>query len=293
MKISPIFYMGNKKKLVQKGLVDLFPKNINIFYDIFGGSGVVSLNVEANRYILNDRDSNLFSLYSMFKNFEANSIIEHIKHRISEYGLPTFRTKRNETHLNENEINKLKNNYSSLRKKYNTERNVLDFYTLMFFSFSQQFRFNSKGEFNMPFGNDCFTDKNEEYINESIDFFKNKNTRITNYDFRIFSENIDRITVGDFVYLDPPYFNTTAVYNENDGWNIEDEKDMLRFCEKLNEKGVKFGMSNVFNCKGKVNQHLIDWCLENNFNVFEFKSQVYCACGKGNSDAKEVFICNY
>ena len=27
MIISPIFYMGNKKKLIKKGLIDLFPKN--------------------------------------------------------------------------------------------------------------------------------------------------------------------------------------------------------------------------------------------------------------------------
>jgi len=28
---SPIFYMGNKKKLINKGLIELFPKNINTF----------------------------------------------------------------------------------------------------------------------------------------------------------------------------------------------------------------------------------------------------------------------
>ena len=31
MIISPIFYMGNKKKLIKKGLIELFPKNINKF----------------------------------------------------------------------------------------------------------------------------------------------------------------------------------------------------------------------------------------------------------------------
>ena len=28
VKISPIFYMGNKKKLIKKGLVELFPEPI-------------------------------------------------------------------------------------------------------------------------------------------------------------------------------------------------------------------------------------------------------------------------
>ena len=32
---SPIFYMGNKERLIKKGLIDLFPKNINKFIDCF------------------------------------------------------------------------------------------------------------------------------------------------------------------------------------------------------------------------------------------------------------------
>ena len=66
-KISPIFYMGNKKKLISKGLIDLFPKDINLFVDLFGGSGVVSMNIDAKKYIVNDFDSNLFALYELFK----------------------------------------------------------------------------------------------------------------------------------------------------------------------------------------------------------------------------------
>ena len=50
--ISPIFYMGNKRKLINKGLIDLFPKNIEIFVDVFGGSGIISMNTKASKYIL-------------------------------------------------------------------------------------------------------------------------------------------------------------------------------------------------------------------------------------------------
>ena len=56
MKISPIFYMGNKKKLINKGLIELFPKNISMFVDLFAGSGVVSMNTEASKYIINEND---------------------------------------------------------------------------------------------------------------------------------------------------------------------------------------------------------------------------------------------
>ena len=101
------------------------------------------------------------------------------------------------------------------------------------------------------------------------------------------------LTANDFVYLDPPYFNTTAVYNENNGWSETDENDLYSLCESLNTNNIKFGMSNVFENKGVDNQKLIDWCYTNNWNVYTFDKFSYMACGKGNSNAKEVFITNY
>ena len=79
--------MGNKKKLINKGLIDLFPNNIDAFIDIFAGSGIVSMNTVANKYMVNDMDSNLFRLYSLFKSSSSDDIINHIEQRITEYGL--------------------------------------------------------------------------------------------------------------------------------------------------------------------------------------------------------------
>lgn len=52
-------------------------------------------------------------------------------------------------------------------------------------------------------------------------------------------------------------------------------------------------MSNVINNKGKVNQMLIDWIDDHNYNVYTFDGFTYMACGKGNSNAKEILITNY
>lgn len=290
IKISPIFYMGNKKKLIKKGLIELFPNDINTFIDLFSGSSIVSMNTEAKRYIVNDNDENLIKLYQIFKEYSKDEIINHIENNIEHYGLARERTKRNEFDDKE-KIEKYKKAYINLRKKYNEDRDVLDFYTLMFYSFSQQFRFNSKNEFNMPCGNDCFSEKNKEYIESGCDFFKKNNVHITNNDFK--KIKVEKIKKDDFVYLDPPYLNTTATYNENDGWNINDENELYNLCTSLNEKGIRFGMSNVFENKNTKNTKLIEWCEENEWNVYTFNSFTYCACGKGNSNAKEVYICNY
>ena len=284
--------MGNKKKLINKGLIDLFPKGINTFYDLFAGSAIVSMNVEANKYFVNDIDYHLYELYAMFKVFSDEVIIRHIEDRIDEYGLARERTKRNE-YKDKEKIEQYKAAYMKLRTEYNKYQgaNVLDFYTLMFYSFSQQFRFNSKGDFNMPCGNDCFSDKNREYISNGTKFFKQDNVIVKNDDFR--NLNVEELSDKDFVYLDPPYFNTTATYNENNGWTKTDEDDLYALCEELHKNGIKFGISNVFENKGIKSQKLIDWCDKNNWNVYAFDKIAYSACGKGNSNAKEVFITNY
>ena len=284
--------MGNKKKLINKGLIDLFPKDINTFYDLFAGSAIVSMNVEANKYFVNDIDYHLYELYAMFKVFSDDVIIRHIEDRIDEYGLARERTKRNE-YKDKEKIEQYKAAYMKLRTEYNKYQgaNVLDFYTLMFYSFSQQFRFNSKGDFNMPCGNDCFSDKNREYISNGTKFFKRDNVKINNGDFQKLC--VEELNKDDFVYLDPPYFNTTATYNENNGWSEEDENTLYSLCERLNENEIKFGISNVFENKNTKNQKLIDWCNKNKWNVYTFDKFTYMACGKGNSNAKEVFITNY
>lgn len=289
--ISPIFYMGNKKKLINKGLINLFPKNISTFYDLFAGSGIVSMNVKAEEYQINDINPHLFRLYVLFKQFSPDAIIRHIDNRIDEYGLARERTKRNE-YKDKVKIEEYKRAYMKFRDFYNhSEKSALDLYTLMFYSFSQQIRFNSKGEFNMPCGNDCFSSKNKEYIDGGCNFFSQGNVKISNAD--AFTFNVKKIHNNDFVYLDPPYLSATATYNENNGWAEENENKLYKLCEELNEKDIKFGMSNVFENKGIKNQKLIDWCDGNNWNIYTFDKFTYMACGKGNSNAKEVLITNY
>ena len=289
--ISPIFYMGNKKKLINKGLTDYFPDNIRVFVDVFAGSSIVGMNVKADKHIVNDSDSNLVKLYELFKTNSVDKIISHINSRIDEYGLARERTKRNEF-KDKDKIEEYKASYMNFRKQYNENPNVLDFYTLMFYSFSQQFRFNNKGEFNMPCGNDCFAPKNEEYIRNGCEFFSKDTTKILNRDFRKLIGRKE-FPKDVFFYFDPPYLGTTATYNENNGWNESDESDLYDTLEFLTKNGSKWAMSNVINNKGKVNQMLIDWIDNHNYNLHTFDGFTYMACGKGNSEAKEVLITNY
>lgn len=292
--ISPIPYMGNKKRLVDNGLISMFPRRIHTFVDIFSGSGIVSMNTRADRIIMNDIDTHLIELYELFKTRTADHIIQHIENRIQEFGLSTETTRRC-VFKNVEKINQYKEAYIKLRNKYNQEKSTLDLCTLMYFSFSQQFRFNADGDFNMPCGDDYFSEYQKDGIISGCDFFHNNNVTISNLDFKKF--DLGTLTADDFVYLDPPYFITLAVYTEKcngyASWSAEDEQALYSLCESLNNNGVHFGMSNVFRNKDKTNQTLIDWCKYHQFQVHRFHSHTYSACGKGNSNAEEVFITNY
>lgn len=98
----------------------------------------------------------------------------------------------------------------------------------------------------------------------------------------------------DFIYLDPPYSNTMAIYNEQrafGGWSVDDDFRLFSILEKLNKQGIRWGMSNVFKNKDSVNEHLIKWCKDNNWNVY-YLTKNYASLGKGNANSEEVYICS-
>jgi len=289
MNISPIFYMGNKRKLIKKGLVDLFPDDIKTFVDLFAGSGVVSMNVEAENYIINDKDKNLQDMYKMFYNHSEEKIIVEVEKNIEIFGFARISTDKRRCKDAEL-IAKHKEAYANLRDYYNHKlhnSSVFDFYTLMFFSFSQQFRFGKDGKFNMPCGHDYFSQNCKNRIVNGTNFFAK--------DVKTLNKEFDQIEFAKdmFVYLDPPYINTTAVYNENGGWTEEHEDRLYSLMEHLTAKDIKFALSNTYHNKGIENTRLIKFVADRDLNAYTFDKHSYSACGKGNSETTEVLITNY
>lgn len=292
---SPIFYMGNKYRLLPK-IEPLFPTNIKNFYDLFGGSGCVSANVEAENIYYNELNDNIVNLHKMFLEFDADYINNAIMDYIKRYELNTPGT---DIRQNVPEVEAVRDDYNekylNFREAYNkSDKPILMLYALTFYSFSNLIRFNSKNEFNMPYGNRCYTSEHKKIIDLWCNTIKNKNIIISNKDAFDILENTE-FTKDDFIYDDPPYSQTMAIYNEQrafGGWGIEDDYKLFDYLEKLNAKGVKWGLSNVFKNKDFTNQHLIDWCEKNNWTVRHLDF-TYSSLGKGNAHSDEVYICNY
>lgn len=273
---SPLNYTGGKYKLLNQ-ILPLFPEDINTFVDLFTGGCNVAINVNANRIIANDLCSEVISVYEGIQNGTTEENIRMIEKTINEYSL----SKEN------------KEGYLELRSYYNEgNKDWYIFYTLIAYAFNNQIRFNKKGEFNIPFGKDRsdFNPALKQKFRDFSDAIHNKNIKFTNYDFRKLS--VDKLKENDFVYLDPPYLITDATYNM--GWNEEAEKDLLSLCDRLNEKGIKFAISNVLEHNGSKNEILIEWSKKYNINYLNYN---YSNCNYHKKDnghkSVEVLITNY
>ena len=101
-------------------------------------------------------------------------------------------------------------------------------------------------------------------------------------------------TDKSFFYADPPYLITCATYNEQDGWTEKDERDLLELLDKLNERGIKFALSNVTIHKGKRNEILIDWSRKYNVHnlSFSYNNSNYHGTNT-EKETQEVLITNY
>ena len=279
---SPLNYIGGKSKLL-KQLIPLFPKNINNFIDLFAGGCNVGLNVKAEQHYFNDNLVPLINLYKTFLSSNTDDTIKYIKNRISELKL----SKKN------------KQGYNQLRFEYNKTKEPLDLFVLICFSFNHQIRYNNKHEFNVPFGKDrsSFNVSTETNLIQFIKKIKSINTKFSSFDFNEF--NFNNLTINDFVYCDPPYLITTGSYNDGKrgykGWTNKEETQLLEKLDKLHEKNIRFGLSNVIKHKDRENEILLQWIKSNDNYFINYLKMNY---SNSNYQSKkmnsvEVLITNY
>ena len=282
---SPLNYIGGKSKLLPQ-LLPLFPAEIGNFVDLFCGGCNVGINSNANKIHFND---NLIFLIEMYKAFQIKSLDEtllHIEKRIDDFDLSLT-----------NEIG-----YKNLRQKYNTEKNPLDLFVLIAFSFNHQIRFNNSHEFNNPFGRERsnFNPTMRQNLEDFIIEIKENDVNFSNKDFEDFDFN--NLGNEDFVYADPPYLITCGTYNDGKrgfkGWTEREEKSLLKKLDNLDNQGIKFALSNVLEHKGKENVILKNWTKKNpnykiNYLNFNYSNSNYQTAVRDKNASIEVLITNY
>lgn len=280
---SPMNYIGGKYKLLPQ-ILERFPNKINTLYDVFGGGGTISLNTKAEHIYYNDIVHYIGNMFNELKGQDNQECIQKIHKIIDTYNLSKENLE----------------GFLELRDDYNKGNKSWEmFYTLMCYSFNDQYRFNNKQEYNSSFGKhrSSFSKITEDKF---IKFMKRLNEIDIVFDSKDFRDiDFSDADKNDLVYLDPPYLITCGNYNDGKrgfkGWNEKDEIDLLNLCDKLDEKGTRFALSNVFECKGKSNDILKQW--SNKYRLAYINSNYgncnYHAKDKSNDSTVEVLIMNY
>lgn len=305
---SPINYTGNKYRILPQ-FIKYFPRNVNKCMDLFTGGATVAINLIANEIIAIDNNPRVINLLKFLKKQEYDKLMKKIDLTIEKYNLSNsykygysyykefVEGNNGLKKYNIKGYNRLKTDYNSLKNK-NTDKANLFLYILMIYGFNNDIRFNSKGEFNLPVGKTDMNKSNREKLKKYIDSCTNKKIDFICKDFKnIKEEDFKNI---EFVYADPPYLITDAVYNENAGWNKENEIALLTLLDKINNKGIKFALSNVLQKKklNIKNEILYNWLEKNKDRYFVNKIDYHyrsASYNKKNRDGleEEVLITNY
>lgn len=195
-----IKWSGSKRSQAEK-ILTFFPKEIDTYYEPFcGGASVLrrllDSDIKVNHYVCSDLNSGLIDLWN-----------EIINNPLEVY----FYYKRlwNELNIDDDKQRK-KEYFASVRERYNKEHNPLDFMFIMRTTTNGMPRYNRDGEFNNSFHvtrNGILPETFEKIIFEWSHLLKKNNVEFISCSY----EDI-KPTDNDFLYLDPPYANTKGMY---------------------------------------------------------------------------------
>jgi DNA adenine methylase len=130
-------------------------------------------------------------------------------------------------------------NFNGTKYKINYAKEIANYYFVREFCYGSMFRFNSKGQFNIPYGGIAYNSKDfrgkvDHIFSEPVKRLF-KNTLIKNKDFKnIF--NSYKFDKNDFIFLDPPYDSDFSDYEKK----VFDKKDQQKLADCLLKTQAKF-----------------------------------------------------
>jgi DNA adenine methylase len=237
-------WAGGKTQLIREidPLLDqIFSQYQSVTYiEPFVGGGAILFYVlnkfpQVERVIINDINPDLIHAYNVIKN-SPDELIEKLQQIEKKYRMKNFESQ--------------KNFYLEQRDKFNLNKSStpLEKTTLLLFlnktCFNGLYRVNSRGLFNVPFGQyikpKICDESNLMAVHECL-----QKVKILTGDFK--KTLLDGKKPSLF-YLDPPYkpIKTTSAFTAytKENFTDRDQERLKLFCDKINKKGFHFILSN-------------------------------------------------
>jgi DNA adenine methylase len=222
-------WVGGKRQLL-KAINELLPKNIIDYYEPFVGGGALLFKIQPKKSVLNDFNKELINVYNVIKN-EPELLINDLKihPNTSDYFYKIRALDRSKKFENISELKKASRVIYLNKTCYNG-----------------LYRVNKAGQFNTPFGKYVRPNiVNETTIRAVSEYLNGNDITILNGDFEAALKGIKK---GAFVYFDPPFDPLSASSNftgyVQGGFNTNDQIRLRDLCNQLNDKGIKFLVSN-------------------------------------------------
>ena len=193
----------------------------------FVGSAAIFLNTEFDNYLLADSNSDLINLYIQLQN-EGSTFIKYCKR--------FFQPKNN-----------CRNAFYDFREIFNETGDVRKKSALFLYlnrhGYNGLCRYNSSGEFNVPFGRY----KQPYFPEKEMHFFHNKSSSAKFMHCR-FTDTMRQAKQEDVVYCDPPYapLSNTACFTDyfSGGFDWKQQIELAEWAGKLSRRGIRVVISN-------------------------------------------------
>ena len=292
--IEPLFaYTGNKYKLIPY-INYLLPPNINdiTFHDLFAGNGTISVNVDADTIVMNEKNPFLYGIYKGLSETSPEQAWDLIMGIVEEYGLSVE---------NAAGYRKCRNDYNAIPYSERIEEYWFWGLALIYHSNSSNHAsHNTKMEYNAPFGKAKYSmEKAKEKFFPFANFLyegkKNGKIKLSCASYKDFPQQTKCLDETYFFYLDPPYFASTADYNK--AWTEQDERELYAFLDQCSEDRILWMLSNVIENNGIKNDILCEWLKVNSDKYFVYyimRDYTQSNYNQKNADPSlEVIVTNY
>ena len=293
---SPFFYVGDKYKLMPQ-LKKLFPDFISVYAEPFVGGGSSFLNINAERYMLNDINYYVIQMHRNISSYAEKSeeLFDILFSIIDEYGLScsykniTVPEEIRQRYIKTYYSHYNKDAYLHLRNDFNDSNDCMKLYILLIYGFNHMIRFNSSGAFNLPVGNVDFNKNVYNALKSYLDFIARHDINFYNMDFEEFLDMLV-LDANSFVYCDPPYLISESEYNKH--WSIEKDRNICSHLDVLNSRGIRFGITNLISHKGRFNNYFFEWSRK--YYTYEISSNyISFHDNTVKKDSREVYVTNY
>ena len=265
-------WVGGKRQLLPQ--IEKHVPDYNRYFEPFIGGGAVLFELCPKSATINDFNPELTNLYKVIKT-KHKKLIELLKIH-----------KQNNSEEYFYEIRGL-DRLEDYAKLSDVERAARLIY-MNKVCYNGLYRVNSSGFFNAPYGkyeNPAIFD--ESNIEEVHKYLKTNDIRILTGDF---AAAVADAVPGDFIYFDPPYAPLSATANftsySSTGFSADDQRRLKVLCDELNDKGIKFLLSNS-NC-----EFIRDLYKDYEIEMVDAKRAINCK-GSGRGTIKEVLVRNY